>query len=418
MPAILSDNRPSVLLAHPTGNQNLRNALMSLVEHQMLKEFWTTLTWNPEVPWSRLLPSGMRAQLARRTFAEAPGHQIKTVPWREAVRLGARAEPIARILCSGERPFSIIGMYRHFDRRVARRVAQLRPDIVYAYEGGALQSFREAKKHGITTVYEQPSGYWHWVRKLFGEEAERKPEYAGLLPNLRDSDGHLEWKDEELDIADFVFVPSRHVRNTLLGVVPEEKIRIVRYGAPPVREPKQVSLDSCRPLKVLFAGILIQRKGIGYLLEAIEMLGSQVELTLIGNRFSPNARVDDACRRCRWFRTLPHARVLDVMQECDVLVLPSLEEAFGLVVTEALACGVPVIVTPNTGAGEIIRDGHEGFVVPICRADAIAERLETLHRDREMLAEMSRRAQVTAAKNSWASYRADWARALRSLAWQ
>jgi starch synthase len=115
---------------------------------------------------------------------------------------------------------------------------------------------------------------------------------------------------------------------------------------------------------------------------------------------------------------VPHSQMLDIMQKSDVLVLPSLSDAFGLVVTEALASGLPVIVTPNTGASEILRDGHEGFVVPVCQAEPIASRLELLHRDRQMLAEMSRHAQATAAENSWENYRANWARALRNLAWQ
>jgi glycosyltransferase involved in cell wall biosynthesis len=417
MSAEISLCRPAVLMAHPTGNQNVRNALRSLVENEMLAEFWTTAAWNLKQPWSRLLPSGIRAQLSRRTFSEAPGDQIKTCPWREVIRLGMRATPIAGILCSGQRPFSIIGIYRHFDRKVANRVAELLPNMVYAYEGGALQSFRAAKKQGITTVYEQPSGYWHWEGKFFAEEAERNPEFASLLPALKEPSGHLEWKEEELRLTDYVFVPSDHVRQTLREVVSEEKIRVICYGAPPVREVKTVSLNANRPLRVIFAGSLIQRKGISYLLDAVRMLGSQVDLTLVGRRFAPHPRVDEACNRYRWIETLSHSKMLEMMQESDVLVLPSLTDAFGLVVTEALACGLPVIVTPNTGASEIINNGREGFVVPICRADAIAESLETLHRDRELLAEMSRQAQATAAKNSWGNYRANWARTVRSLAW-
>ena len=127
-----------------------------------------------------------------------------------------------------------------------------------------------------------------------------------------------------------------------------------------------MSADPGRPLQVLFVGLLAQHKGIGYLLDAIDRLGSQVELTLVGRRFHANPRVDEACRRWRWFETLPHSEVLDLMMEADVLVLPSLSEGFGLVVTEALACGLPVIVTPNVGASDLVRDGREGFVVPVC----------------------------------------------------
>lgn len=417
MHAGLNGDRPTVLLSHPTGNQNVRNALRSLVEHGMLAEFWTAISWDSQSRWNRLLPQGVREQLARRSFSEIPAHRVMTLPWREIVRLGARSTPLEKMLSSADRPFSSAGIYRHFDRRVARRLAQLRPDVIYTYESAARQSFREARKCGITTIYEKDSSYWKWMNALFREEADRNPHFADLLPSLNDTRRHLESKEEELRLADHVIVPSEHVRRTLAGVVPDENIRVVTFGAPAVRPRENWNLDPRRPLKVLFVGNLGQHKGIGYLLDAMDMLGGKAELMLIGGRLRPNARVDEACRRWRWYKTQPHSRVLDVMEKSDLLVLPSLSDAFGLVVSEALACGLPVIVTPNTGASEIVRDGRDGFIVPICRADAIAERLETLHRDRELLAEMSRQAQATAAENSWEHYRANLAGAVRSLAW-
>ena len=413
-----SEGKPAVLMSHPTGNQNVRNALRSLVEQDMLAEFWTTVAWNPQSKWNRALPSSLRDQLARRAFAEAPRERVKCVPWREMIRLGARSSPLESLLCSGERPFSIIGMYRQFDRRVARRLREIGVDAVYAHEGGALHTFRQAKRLGIAALYELPSSLWYWEHELLSAEKERNPAFAGILPTLTDSPLHREEKDEELLLADIVFVPSQHVRSTLAGVVPDEKIRVISYGAPPVRQRMRISYDSSRPLKVLFAGSLNQRKGIGYLLDAIDLLGSQVELTLVGKRFAANPRVDEACSHWRWFETLPHSGVMDLMQEADVLVLPSLAEGCALVVLEALACGLPVIVTPNTGSLEFVRDGCEGFVVPICRADAIADRLNTLNRDRELLAAMSHNAQMTAAMQSWEVYRETWAETVRVASWR
>jgi glycosyltransferase involved in cell wall biosynthesis len=103
--------------------------------------------------------------------------------------------------------------------------------------------------------------------------------------------------------------------------------------------------------------------------------------------------------------------------ESDVLALPSLSDGWGLVVTEALACGLPVIVTPNAGVSQIVHDNHDGYIVPVCRADAIAERLEAIYLDREKLAAMSRQAQLTAAANPWENYRTNFARVLRDLKW-
>jgi alpha-maltose-1-phosphate synthase len=404
---------PSVLLSHPTGNQNVRNALISLVENGMLAEFWTTIAWDPNSRWNRILPRRWREQLARRSFPEVSKKQLWNIPWKEAIRLGVRSSPLRALLCSKERPFSVIGVYRHFDGKVARRLDAIRPDAVYAYEGGALQTFREAKKLGVRTIYELPSSYWHWDEKLYAEEAKENPEFAGLIPKLRDSNRHIEWKDEELCLADFVFVPSGHVRKTMSGAVPDEKIRLINYGAPALRQRAVDGRGSNGKLRVLFVGGLHQRKGISYLLDAVDRIGSQVELTLIGTRELSNKQIDEACRRWHWLGSLPHSQVLDRMLESDVLVLPSLSEGCALVVLEALACGLPVIITPNTGSLEFVSDGREGFVVPIRDSEAIAAKLGRLSYDRELLAEMSRNAQDTAAKKSWGSYRRDWSKAVR-----
>jgi glycosyltransferase involved in cell wall biosynthesis len=161
-------------------------------------------------------------------------------------------------------------------------------------------------------------------------------------------------------------------------------------------------------------GSLAQHKGIGYLLDAVDLMGSRVDLTLVGRRYRDHLQVDEACRRRRWFETISHSEVLNLMMQADVLVLPSFSEGFGLVVTEALACGLPVIVTPNVGASDLVTDGREGFVVPVCCSEAIADRLSVLHRDRNVLAEMSKNAQATAASRPWDVYRETWADAVKA----
>jgi glycosyltransferase involved in cell wall biosynthesis len=408
-----SGYKHAVLMSHPTGNQNVRNALRSLAEQKMLAEFWTTVAWNPQSVWNRMLPRSLRSQLSRRAFVDVPQKRVKCAPWREMIRLGVSSSPLASLLCSGERPFSVIGMYRGFDHGVARRLREITVDAVYAYEGGALRTFRQAKQQGAVTFYDLPSGYWYWECNLLRQEEARNPGLASVLPKLSDSERHMREKDEEIALADFIVVPSRHVRRTLAGVVPEAQILVVPYGAPPVRFRPEAATDSHRPLRVLFAGALHQRKGIGYLLKAVDLLESDVELTLIGQRFAPNPIVDRACERWRWFQTLPHGSVLDVMMQSDVLVLPSISEAFGLVVTEAMACGLPVIVTPNVGAGDLLCDGREGFVVPAGSAEAIADRLDVLNKDRELLTHMSRNAQMATARQPWELYRDTWVETVR-----
>jgi starch synthase len=406
---------PSVLLSHPTGNQNVRNALHALTERNMLAEFWTAIGWSSASFGNKLLPSSMRTLLARRSFPEAPREKVRSVPSREMIRLAVRFSPLERFLTAGERPFSVVGMYRHFDTRVARRLRNLGADAVYAYEGGAFHTFQEARRRGIKTVYELTTGHWRWKRQMLEEEAERNPASAPYLSQLKDSDRHLAEKGEELELADFVFVPSQHVRRTLAGVIPDERIRVIGYGAPSVESRRRDVRASSQPLRVLFAGALSRQKGIAYLLDAVALMNTQLELTLIGRRLGADPRVDEACGKYRWLQSVSHRQMLEAMMQSDVLVLPSFSEGFGLVVTEALACGVTVIVTPNVGASDLVCDGKEGFVVPVGSSEAIADRLNALEEDRALLAQMSLNAQTTAAAQPWAEYRRNFAENVRAV---
>ena len=93
------------------------------------------------------------------------------------------------------------------------------------------------------------------------------------------------------------------------------------------------------------------------------------------------------------------------MSSHDVFAFPSLSEGFGMVITEALSQGLPVITTPNTCGPDVLSDGEDGFIVPIRSPVALAEKLELLHRDRDLLATMSEASQAKARQLSWASYR-------------
>ena len=93
------------------------------------------------------------------------------------------------------------------------------------------------------------------------------------------------------------------------------------------------------------------------------------------------------------------------MERLDVLGFPSLFEGFGLVILEAMSRGLPVITTAHTAGPDLIQDGVDGYLVPIRSAAVIAEKLETLHRDRARLAAMREAARATAREWAWAAYR-------------
>jgi len=303
--------------------------------------------------------------------------------------------------------FSPDAVYRSLDARVAARLKRAaNVDGVYAYDDGAAATFREAGRLGMRTIYELPIGYWRVYRELIEEESALQPDWAATLQGSHDSAEKLRRKDEELASATQIIVPSNFVKRTLSKAnCVTAGVAVVPYGAPVIgrQQPREPARGS--KLKVVFVGSLTQRKGISYLLQAVEHLGSTVDLTLIGARVGECKALDRALHIHRWIPSLPHPGILEEIRQHDVMVFPSLFEGFGLVILEAMANGIPVIATPNTGAPDFFNPGEDGFIVPIRNAEAIAEKLEILARDRDRLAAMGQAAILTAERHSWEQYR-------------
>ena len=392
-----------ILLSHPIGNEFVREALVAFDHAGILGEFWTAISWNPKSPANRALPQSLRELLGRRSFPESVRSRTHTLPAREALRLLAGMAGFSARHETGA--LSVDSVFKELDERVAQRLRKA-DDIlaVYAYEDGAIESFRAAGELNFQRIYDLPIGYWRVGQRIFAEEAEREPEWASTLTGTLDSAEKLARKNEELLLATRVIVASTFTKQTLVDSPCSAKVNIVPYGAPP-----PISDDIARPsnrLKVLFAGSLGQRKGLSYLLAAVEKLKGAVELTLLGRKAAAGCvPLEAAIRRYRWIPTLTHDAVLREMQSHDILVLPSLFEGFGLVIFEAMAQGTPVITTNHTAGPDVIQDGVDGFLVPIRSADAIAEKLELLAKDRERLMSMKLAAKRKAQAHGWQVYR-------------
>ena len=165
------------------------------------------------------------------------------------------------------------------------------------------------------------------------------------------------------------------------------------------------SSQSRKQPRVLFVGQIGQRKGISYLLRAFKRYRSSgTFLTLVGKIqgdglcFSPWQNMFKHINHC------PQIELRNIYQENDIFLFPTLLEGMPLVVLEAMACGLPVITTPN-GPGDIVRDGVDGFLVPPRDVDAIVDCLERLGRDPELRIWMGRNARRRAQNFTWEVYR-------------
>ena len=399
----------SALVSHPTGNPFLRAVLRALEGDEVLSEFWTAISLPKALARSPVWPERIRRRLSQRCFAEADWSRTRLAPGREVVRLLARGAGLAALTRHEVGWASVDAVYSALDRAVARhlRSGESAASLVYAYEDGALETFRAASEMGLTCVYELPIPHWRTLRRLLEEEAERLPEWACTMEGLQDSAGKHARKDAEIALADHIVVASSFTRQSLPERFADTKAHVTPYGCPPAATHPIVERQKTQPLELFFAGHLNQRKGIADLIAALGLLDIDWRLTLAGPKpaRAPAALGDFlADPRCTWLGVVPHATLLEHMAQAHVFVFPSIVEGFGMVITEALSAGLPVITTPHTAGADILTEGVDGFVAPIRSPDALAERMTRLAEDEGRRHAMANAARAAASRMSWTRY--------------
>jgi len=263
---------------------------------------------------------------------------------------------------------------------------------IFAYSYAAEEIFRFAKDRGWRTVLGQidPGPAEERIVAGLDKTSAIKHKHWGPAP----ADYWKSWRNE-CALADQIVVNSDWSRDALLaeGVSPE-KIRVIPVayesstdvGSLQRLYPRAFSAE--RPLRVLFLGQINLRKGVGQLLEAVELLsGEHVEFWFVG---PTQIGVPQSLRlhpQVRWFGVAPRVEVASYYRDADVFIFPTLSDGFGLTQLEAQSWKLPVIASRN--CGEVVRDGFNGVILDEVSGNAIADALLGLLRSPETLSAMS-----------------------------
>jgi glycosyltransferase involved in cell wall biosynthesis len=187
-------------------------------------------------------------------------------------------------------------------------------------------------------------------------------------------------EEEEYALADYHCAASTVVRDQLIRIgVPADRIWVVPYGA----DPKIFHLPKTAPnessFHILFAGMAGLRKGVRTLLEALTIADrADWRMLFYGAKLSEAERDFAEYRGATqlvFHGAVPQATLAEAMRSASVLVLPSLEEGFGLVVPQALNCGLPCIVSDRVGGKDLVRHRENGSIFPAQDANALAVEL-------------------------------------------
>ncbi len=306
-------------------------------------------------------------------LAGAERVRLKAHPFRTLVTYGLHAKVPERFRPSNQ------SLFRWQDDGLDRWVAKvLEPaDFHHGIPGQCREAFRRARELGVRTVLNHATGP---VRQMAGI---LQPEYERLGMMVDDEGGiskrDLERVDEEFALADFHCCASTVVRDQLVAEgVDAERIWVVPYGADPcvwnvgelprVRRPDE-------PFRILFAGQVSLRKGLRFLLRALENADDEPwQLDVFGPLLEESAADRKSYRGkvpVNYHGPVGQTALAQAMRKSDLLVLPSLEEGFGLVVVQALACGLPCAVSSMVGARDLISEGENGTVFPVGDPTAI-----------------------------------------------
>ncbi|WP_446743116.1 glycosyltransferase family 4 protein [Silvibacterium acidisoli] len=313
-------------------------------------------------PWKRLQREGL------------PSDKVRRFPWIQPPLMVAGRFRQLPVSLSRNLQYA---NFRLFDNWIAKQIEEC--DAFVALSGSGLKTGSVVQGRGGKYLCDRGSSHIRYQDSILNDEYARWGfSFQACDPRMIDRE------EAEYAKADAITIASEFARRSFVAMgVPAEKIYKIAYGVRLDRFARTAD-PSRDTFEVLFAGQVSVRKGIAYLVEAFQKVRHpKKKLRLVG---SADSRMRELLNRMdltdvEVVGSVPQPKLAEYMNTSHVLVLPSIEDGFGLVMAQAMACGCPVIASENSGGPDLVTDGVDGFVVPIRSVDAIAGYLEQIAGD-------------------------------------
>ena len=304
---------------------------------------------------------------------------------------------------------------RLFAKALARDLRHSKADILVGWSSSTLEAIDVAHSKGMRVVIERGSTHISHQTSVIGDE------YRALgIDKKVTSDEIIARELAEYDAADAISVLSNFSAKTFIDRgIASEKLIVNRLGVDLTRFmqlPKRV--EPKQKIRILFTGIVGVRKGVNCLLQAMKRISGNVELQLAGNISSEFKSIVSAVNsdNVTFLGPISNAYINHAYQDADIFVLPSIEEGFGMAVTEAMACGLPVVVSDAVGAADILTHMKDGMIFPANDICALANSLQILIDQPELRQEMGQAAFEAARRlGDWDDYSARMIKAYQGL---
>lgn len=408
-----------ILISHSRGNENTRNVVYGLYKSNLLFSYVVSVAVYRSDILYRFLHIKPFTIFLRRELPSFLRKKTITFPYKElCCQLSCRLR--LKWLTQFESSFfSFYKVSQYIDKKASTVLKKHSSEIdaVYCFENEAVNTFIVAKALGKVCIYDLPIGYWRYLHQLLGAENEQNSQWVVTIDGLRDSEAKLKKKDKELELADYIFVASSFTQKSL-SLFPGKlaPIYVIPYGFPPVNDDRTYPSFGKRKIQLLYVGSLTQRKGISYMFDALKGLEDDYELTVVGGGNLDECPIlKESLQHHRYIPSLPHDKILELMSKSDIFLFPSLFEGFGLVITEAMSQGTPVITTDRTCGPDIITDGEDGWIIEAANSNAIRNLLVKLKSNKDDIIRAGINARETARKRPWDIYQDEMRQQLQTI---
>ena len=320
-----------------------------------------------------------------------PPHRAKGF-WPHGVLLR-----LAEKVCAWLRiPYPEVTLCRIFGAWAASELRKDRWDLIHCWSGISKEILEWVPQICGPKLLMRGSSHIRAQAKILEEEVRRTG-----FPVSRPSPGMIKREEAEYALADHIRAISRFAYQTFVEHgVPRSKLRLIPSAAPveQFRPSRNVVEERCRriesgaPLHLLYVGAISFRKGLwdlAAIFDALDM--SSFKARLVGS-VTPEARrfLSKSKLPAEILSHRPQSELPQVYRWADLFVFPTLEEGYAQVVAQAYASAVPILTTDNCNGPDLIHDGRTGWIIPIRKPQAFAERLEWCHTYRAELAEVVR----------------------------
>lgn len=242
-------NKKNVVFVHAMGNQNSRYALYGLKKKDLLHSFHTSIACFKNSVLFKLSQIPFFKDFRRREFDNIVKKETHTYPLYEGLRR-------FNMLFKNNSKITPDDVFHYIDKKVASYITHHSKEIsaIYSTDEGAFYSFTKAKELGIKCLFDLPIIHWRTYQKLLEEEKVKNPEWSSILGIYNDSKEKLDRKDQELLLADKIYVASNFTKQSILDDYPYKlnaEIEVIPYGFPKVNMNRQYIPIENRKLKFL-----------------------------------------------------------------------------------------------------------------------------------------------------------------------